>query len=401
MPSPARAGGARGRARAGAAGRSGGAEREMATFLKTAASFVPGARTLPREYFTSPAVFEAELERLFHGLWICAGREEEIAEAGEYRLAEVAGESVIVLRDAPGGVGAFYNVCRHRGARVCEAPRGRFSRTIQCPYHAWTYGLDGRLVGAPTMRGCAEFRTEDFPLHPVAAGTWGGFVFINLDGRAEPLEEWLSPLDRLSRFNLADLRSGSRIEYEVAANWKLISQNYSECLHCPTIHPGLSDRTPYASGENDLVEGPLLGGFMLLSEGSGSLTVSGRTCARPVGDLPAEDFERVYYYSVLPNLLVSLHPDYVMCHTLWPEAPDRTRVVCEWLFHGEAAADVDFRPEDAVEFWDRTNREDWRACELSQAGIRSRAYTPGPYSPRESLPAAWDREYLRRMGREK
>jgi Rieske 2Fe-2S family protein len=125
--------------------------------------------------------------------------------------------------------------------------------------------------------------------------------------------------------------------------------------------------------------------------------MSGRACAPMVGELPDEDLRRVYYYSVFPNLLLSLHPDYVMFHTLWPEAPDRTRIVCEWLFHPGAFDAAQHDPEDAVTFWDTTNREDWHICELSQQGVSSRKYAPGPYSPRESLPAAWDREYLRQL----
>jgi Rieske 2Fe-2S family protein len=163
------------------------------------------------------------------------------------------------------------------------------------------------------------------------------------------------------------------------------------------IHPRLAQLTPHRSGHNDLVEGPFLGGYMVLAEKGGSMTMSGRACALPVGELPEEDLERVYYYSIFPNLLLSLHPDYVMAHRLWPEAPDRTRVVCEWLFHPDARDAPDFRPDDAVEFWDATNREDWHIVELGQAGISSRQYGPGPYSARESLPAAWDREYLRRF----
>jgi Rieske 2Fe-2S family protein len=128
------------------------------------------------------------------------------------------------------------------------------------------------------------------------------------------------------------------------------------------------------------------------------MTMSGRACAPAVAELPEDDLDRVYYYSIFPNLLLSLHPDYVMAHRLWPQAPDRTRVVCEWLFHPDAFGAAEADPADAVSFWDTTNREDWHICELAQAGISSRRYGPGPYSPRESLPAAWDREYLRRLG---
>ena len=370
----------------------------MTTFVETVRSYRQGARTLPGRYYTSAEVFDLEGERIFRASWLCAGRAAQVAEPGDYVLAGVVGESVILLRDEAYAPRAFYNVCRHRGTRLCQETRGRLGRSIQCPYHAWTYALDGRLVGAPQMEGVEGFDPGDYPLHPVALDEWEGFLFLDLSRDREPLPEALAPLaERVRRFRLPGLRGWRAIEYDVRANWKLLFQNYSECLHCPVIHPALVQRSPWRSGENDLVEGPVLGGFMTLADGSESMTLSGRACGPAVGDLPQEDRRRVYYYSVFPNLLLSLHPDYVMFHTLWPEAPDRTRVVCEWLFHPDAFTGG-HDPEDAVRFWDATNREDWRICELSQQGVSSRAYVPGPYSPRESLPAAWDREYLRRLG---
>jgi Rieske 2Fe-2S family protein len=137
---------------------------------------------------------------------------------------------------------------------------------------------------------------------------------------------------------------------------------------------------------------------MVITAPGGSLTLSGRACGPAVGDLPAEDRNRVYFYTIFPNLLLSLHPDYVMFHTLWPAAVDRTHITCEWLFHADAFAQPGFDPQDAVGFWDETNRQDWNICERSQLGVSSRAYEPGPYSPREGIAAAWDREFLRAIG---
>jgi Rieske 2Fe-2S family protein len=372
----------------------------MTTFIETARSYRQGTSTLPGRYYTSREIFAEEEERIFRRRWLCVGREAQVAEPGAYFLASSARESVIILRDEGGLARAFYNVCRHRGTRLCEEEKGRLGRSIQCPYHAWTYALDGRLIGAPHMDGVDGFEKGDYPLHSAALESWEGFLFLNLSSDPEPLPQAFAPLtDRFRRFGLARLRTWRRIEYDVRANWKLLFQNYSECLHCPVIHPGLARRTPYRSGENDLVDGPFLGGFMMLEAGSESLTASGRACGPAVGELPDEDLRRVYYYSIFPNLLLSLHPDYVMFHTLWPEAPDRTRVVCEWLFHPDAFGAAEHDPEDAVKFWDITNREDWHVCELSQAGVSSRSYVPGPYSTRESLPAAWDREYLSKLGR--
>jgi len=371
----------------------------MTSFVKATQAYQQGQRTLPGHYYTSPEIYAEEAERIFARRWLGVGRAAELANPGDFVTRTVARESIIVVRGQDGVVRAFYNVCRHRGTRLCEEPRGRLSETIQCPYHAWTYTLDGALIGAPHMSDVAGFDKRDYPLHAVPVGEWEGFLFINLGREPEPVARAFAPLaERFRRFNLARLRSARRIEYDVRANWKLLFQNYSECLHCPIIHPGLAKLTPYTSGENDLFEGPYLGGYMVITQDGGSLTMSGRACGVPVGDLPAEDLHRVYYYSIFPNMLLSLHPDYVMFHTLWPDGPERTRITCEWLFHPDSFDRPGFDPDDAVRFWDETNRQDWHVCELSHSGIASRAYQPGPYSPREGIAAAWDREFLRTIG---
>jgi Rieske 2Fe-2S family protein len=256
------------------------------------------------------------------------------------------------------------------------------------------------------------FDKADYPLHAVNLSVWEGFIFVNLEDKTKtprhseaatarigyiPLDKWFAPLsDKFSHWNMSTLRPAKRIEYDVRANWKLMFENYSECYHCLGVHPQLQKVSPYDSAENDLTEGPFLGGFMSVTKGD-SLTISGRTCALPVGDINAEDFRRAFYYSIFPNMLLSLHPEYVMVHQLWPQSPDRTLIVCDWFFHPDAFSRNDFNPEDAIEFWDITNKQDWHVCELSQQGISSRAYEPGPFSSRESIPAAWDEYYLRVM----
>ncbi len=372
--------------------------RTLATFRKTAETFEAGAKTLPQRYFVSPAVFAEEQEAIFAQQWACVGHQSGVAKAGDYFLATVARESLLVTRDQSNAVRGFYNVCRHRGTRLCEEASGH-ANAIQCPYHAWTYALDGRLIGAPQMESAPGFDKAEYPLRPVNAALWEGFIFVNLAENPTPLEEMFAPLaGKFTHWNLAQLRSARRVEYDVRANWKLIFENYSECYHCPGVHPMLSKVSPYDSAENDLCDGPFLGGFMTITKGA-SLTMSGGACARPVGEISGVNEARVFYYSIFPNLLLSMHPDYVMVHQIWPQSAERTLVVCDWFFHPEAAESADFRPEDAVEFWDVTNRQDWHVCELSQQGIASRAYEPGPYSPRESIPAAWDREYLRHMSK--
>ena len=374
----------------------------MTTFVKRSEIDIQDAKTLPGRYYTAPEIFAEELEKIFNRRWLCVGREDRLANPGDYFVQEVGQESVIVLRDRSGDYRAFYNVCRHRGTRLCEEHQGQFSGTIQCPYHSWAYGLDGRLIGAPSTQDIRGFNKADYPLHPVAVDTWEGFLFISLSPKPEPLADVVAALtDRASLYNLPNLKVARQIAYDVKANWKLLVQNYSECYHCSPVHPALARLTPPNSGENDLFEGPLLGGYMVLNDGTGSMTMTGRACGLPVADdLPEEDHNRVYYYSIFPNMLLSLHPDYVMFHTLWPIDAGHTRILCDWLFHPDTLARPEFNPSDGIDFWDMTNRQDWHICEQSQLGIASRMYQPGPYSQRECLSAQFDREVLKALGHE-
>ena len=391
--------------------------KDAPTFRKTAETFQADAKALPQRYFISPDVFAEEQEKIFSRQWVLVGHQSRIAHAGDYFVSKVANESLIVIRDKRGEIRGFYNVCRHRGSRLIENTNGQLSAAIQCPYHAWTYGLDGRLLGAPHMDDVPGFNKGDYPLHAVNVALWEGFIFVNLansgaltsvlsqrEGRKQDgfvsLEDWFAPLNgKFSHWNMSILQPAKRIEYDVRANWKLMFENYSECYHCPGVHPQLQKISPYDSAENDLTEGPFLGGFMRIAKGR-SLTMSGNACALGIADKEEEGEEakhRVFYYSIFPNMLLSLHPEYVMVHQLWPRSPERTLIVCDWLFHPDAFSRKDFRPEDAIEFWDMTNKQDWHVCELSQQGISSRAYQPGPYSSRESIPAAWDEYYLRQV----
>ena len=250
------------------------------------------------------------------------------------------------------------------------------------------------------MNEVEGFEKRDYPLHAAALAEWEGFVFVTLAADPPPLSASLAPLlERFRRFQLPRLRTVRRIEYDVHANWKLIMQNYSECLHCPTIHPELSTKLPYTSGANDLVEGPFLGGYMEIKAPNESATMTGRSCGLPLGRPLDRGPARAFYYTMFPTMMLSLHPDYAVYYTVWPVGPTGKpgglRVDGAPRFARRARA---YNIADAEEFWDRTNRQDWEICERSQLGVASRRYAPGPYSPRESVPAAWDREYLRQLG---
>jgi Rieske 2Fe-2S family protein len=337
-------------------------------------------------------LFQRELDGLFGRMWFCAGRSEEVARAGQFVLRQLNGYNVIVTRSQSGRVQAFHNVCRHRGTQLCTEATGQFPGSIQCPYHSWTYDFDGRLIGAPHMDEVPHFSKRDYPLLGVHADEWDGHVFLNLSSGPEPLTAQLGPLvDKFRDWRMQDLRLGKRIVYDVKANWKLIIQNYNECLHCPNLHPALNKLSHYLSGENEPLTATFMGGRMDLQPGVATLSMDG-TCPRSIlPGLSAEDARRVYYYCIFPNMMLSLHPDYMLTHTLWPIAPDRTINVCEWHFQPSELARNGFDPGDCVEFWDMTNKQDWYVCELSQAGISSPAYVPGPYSNREDLLYAFDR----------
>ena len=360
--------------------------------VKPRAVMPEDARTLPARYYTDPRLFEAELDGLFGRMWFHAGRSQEIERPGRFVIRELNGRNIIVTRSAEGRVRAFHNVCRHRGTRICTDAAGQFAGSIQCPYHAWTYDLDGCLIGAPHMDEVPHFRKADYPLQPVHADEWDGHVFLNLAVAPEPLRAQLGPLvEKFRAWRMQDLRLGHRIVYEVSANWKLIIQNYSECLHCPNLHPALNRLSHYLSGENEPLQATYMGGRMDLRPGVETLSMDG-TCPRTLlPGLSDEDRRRVYYYAIFPNLLLSLHPDYMLTHTLWPIAADRTINVCEWHFQPSELAREGFDAADCIEFWDLTNRQDWHVCELSQSGIASPAYVPGPYSNREDLLYAFDR----------
>jgi Rieske 2Fe-2S family protein len=393
--------------------------RATRTSFKTSGTSA-GAKSLRQKYFVSPEVFADEQKKIFSKQWLLVGHQSQIPDAGDYIVQQVIGESLIVIRDKSEEIHGFLNVFRHRGTRLKEDTCGH-AAAIQCPYHAWTYGLDGRLIGAPHMDEVQGFDKADYSLHSVNLGLWEGFSFVNLGNASTErrgyksdaatgrdgfvsLEDWFAPLKgKFSHWNMSILRPAKRVEYHVRANWKLMFENYSECYHCPGVHPMLSKVSPYDSAENDLAEGPFLGGFMKINPGK-SLSMSGNACALQIEhdhEHDKESTQRVFYYSIFPNMLLSLHPEYVMVHQLWPQSPERTLIVCDWFFHPEAFTRKDFNPEDAIEFWDMTNKQDWHVCELSQQGIASRAYEPGPYSPRESIPAAWDEYYLRVMDAQK
>lgn len=366
----------------------GGIERELASVRRP----LQEASTLPGRFYHDPAIYRQELQTIFSKMWLCVGREEEIEKPGDYLTRTVGGDSVIVVRDADGRVNAFHNVCRHRGSRLLSESSGSGLRHLQCPYHAWTYGLDGALRVAPHMEDARDFDRSQFGLNRVRLERWDGFLFINFSDEGPDLMEFLGEMGtKFARYGMGGLRRGKRIDYTVATNWKMLAENYSECYHCALIHPELNKVSHYTSGETDLVNQATVGGWMdLRKDEYQTMSLTGRSNRPPFKGITPEDHRRIHYYIVYPNMLLSLHPDYVMTHTVWPDGPGRSEIICEFLFDAEDVARPDFDPSDAADFWDLTNRQDWRACELAYQGTQSGGYTKGRLSSLEWMVHIFD-----------
>ena len=353
------------------------------------------AATLPASLFTDPVIFEMEQRRLFQRTWTCLGREDEFLASGSLRTYEVGGSGVVVVRDLDGALRAFHNVCRHRGTRLVEDSEAQGRTNIQCPYHAWTYDLKGQLRGAPHMAEVTDFDKADHGLFPVPLETWRGFVFVNLDPGAEPLAAFLGGfMARAAPYPLERLRRAHRVVYEIAANWKLVVENANECYHCPGVHPQLVRITPYTSGEEDLLDGPVFGGWMDLVNGARSLSATGQTARASFPALSVIDRARAYYYVLWPANFFALLPDYVTLDWFVPLGPDRTRLVFD-LYVDRDEPDP---ATDAMDFWETTNRQDWHICELAHLGAKTVAYGQGRYSTQEEAVHAVDRYYVDRMG---
>jgi len=363
---------------------------------------INGTRTLPGKYYHDESIYKEELEKIFYKFWIFACRAEEISSIGDYKLIEVGDESIILVRDKTNEIKALFNVCRHRGTQLCTETKGNFeSKSIQCPYHAWTYALDGKLMAAPLMKEGNGFTKDNCSLHKARVHVWEGFVFISFAENPAPFEVQMEAIiGKFSDWKMGDLRIAHHIQYELDCNWKLILQNYQECYHCPGVHPLLSKLTPFQSAQHDFSKGAVIGGFMELTIERGSMTMNGESAAPPVCNVKGDDLQRVYYYSIFPNMLLTPHPDFVLFHHITPHGPGKIINDCYWLFHPDVIKDEYFQAgiKSAVDFWDLTNKEDWKVCEQMQIGTKSRRFTRGYYSGREDILYALDKELLKALG---
>lgn len=356
---------------------------------------------LPAHEYCAPEIFELEKERIFSRCWVCVGRAERLAEPGDFITAEVAGESIIVTRTRELQLAAHYNVCRHRGSLLLEAESGRLKGGIVCPYHAWTYALDGTLVATPNVDAEEGLCRAHYGLRSVHVDTWDGFVFVNLHDTPQSLQAQLGsepdwPLT-FARYGTGELSIGARLVYEVAANWKILFDNFNECLHCPVVHPELVALVPvYRTGR--VIEAERPDGGVTLTDGASTFADGGTSRLPFLPGLSELDHRTYSGYSVFPSMMVNLLATGVMAYKAIPRAVDHTTVVSEYLFRPETIAAPGFDPSDMVDFLDRVSRQDWAVCERTQKGVRSRGFRQGVYPSADRYLHTFAKRYLELRG---
>jgi Rieske 2Fe-2S family protein len=354
-------------------------------------------RLLPQEAYVSSELLEWERQRLFAASWVCVGRADDLAKPGDQKGVRLGRDGLLLVRATDGTLRAFWNVCRHRAHELLQAGECTSDRLVRCPYHGWTYELEGALHPSVKASHAPGFDPRSEGLVAARVQVWQGFVFVNASADAPDFLEWVGDLDAVAApYGTGDLRVGASHAYEIAANWKLVVENYEECYHCPRIHPQLCRVSPTESGaDNPPRRGAFMGGPMELMPHAATMSLDGKSGGVNLPGLSPRALREVHYYSLVPNLLLSLHPDYVMTHRLAPLTPERTFVECQWLFPQDALARPGFDPAYAVEFWDTTNQQDWRAVESVQRGIASRGYVPGTLTPEEDAV----RQFVSRIAR--
>lgn len=339
-------------------------------------------RTLPGNTYVDPAIFELEQIKIFESMWFCAVRSADLPNPGDFRTVQIGRESVLVTRSRDGSLRAFLNICRHRGARLCVEETGTVKRSFQCPYHAWTYGLDGKLIAAPNLSSMPDIDRTEYGLRPVQLREWLGYAWLCLADEPPSFEDTvigdvadrLGAVEPIENYDIDELTLGKRISYDVQANWKLIIENFMECYHCATIHPELTEVLPeFADG---LAAQYYVGHGAAFGEDVDGFTVDGGEGFERLSGVSSEQDRSYYAITVRPQVFINLVPDHVIFHRMYPLAADRTLVECDWLY----AKDVVASGRDvsrSVELFHRVNQQDFDACERCQPAMSSRAYDNG------------------------
>jgi choline monooxygenase len=332
------------------------------------------AQTIPSLWYSDPEIYRAECRHVFGNTWQLAGRLNQLSEPGSFLTTDIAGEPILVLRDAEGTLRAFFNVCRHRAAPVVPEAAGKATR-LRCRYHGWTYDLAGRLRGAPEFEGVADFEREQHGLVSLAVAVWGPFVWVHPEPMSQPLAEFLVPLpQRTADVGLDALRWVARREYQLACNWKVFVDNYLDGgYHVNTVHPGLAGIVDYAHYRTEIA-------------GNTSVQISPLRPAEGPGEASAVGQVRTgnmaYYWWVFPNLMINLYQGVMDTNLVLPLGPDRCRVIFDFYFARTDGPTAEHFMAESVAVAHQIQLEDVAICEEVQRGLASRSFDTGRFSVR-------------------
>ncbi|SDJ31858.1 aromatic ring-hydroxylating oxygenase subunit alpha [Billgrantia gudaonensis] len=363
--------------------------------------------SLPQPFYNDARLFDLDMQEIFEKEWLFAGMTCEIPAKGNFMTLDVASNPIVIVRGHEGQVHAFHNVCRHRGSRLCMKDKGKVAKLV-CPYHQWTYELDGRLLFAGSDMG-DSFDLAAYGLKPVHVKCAGGFIFINLSETPPAVDDFLDTLEHyLEPYDMTNVKVAVESSIVEQANWKLVIENNRECYHCNGAHPELlnslqefddtddpratpaykalvarkqaewdAQQVPWQlkrfGKRNRLTRTPMLNGTV-------SMTLDGKpACQKLMGRLSNPDMGSLRILH-LPNSWNHFMGDHAVVFRVMPLGPQQTVVTTKWLVHKDAVEGVDYHPERMRHVWDATNDQDRRLAEENQRGINSRAYEPGPYS---------------------
>ena len=351
---------------------------------------------LPAEAYYDPQQYDKELRRIWYRNWVYVGRSSELERPRAFRTFELGDQKILLVRDDQGVLQGFHNTCRHRGAALCREPEGQLrSGSIVCPYHAWTYNLQGDLLRTSSKAHASGFDVADYPLYKISVREWSGFVFVALTDDPPPFEKIFDlPLNRLDAWPLKDLVVGHVLLKTIASNWKIFWENYNECLHCPGVHPRLSQLVPiYGRGLLEERDDPQWSAHAAdadprykggLREGAATWSLDGRATGTPFPGLSEADRKAGHIYMTsVPSVFLVGHVDYVRVVRLLPLGPERTELRVEYLFSPQTLADPGFDLRNVVDFTNLVMTEDAEVCELNQRGLKAGPHVRGVVMPEE------------------
>ena len=359
--------------------------------------------TLPSAFYFDREHHERELRQIWYRQWLLVGRADTVAAVGDYRVVEVGDQSVIITRGKDGRLRAFHNTCRHRGSILCQQSQGRFrGQRIVCPYHSWTYSLEGELTATPWRLEGGGFDATKYPLYDVAVGEWAGFVFVNLDENTAPFSDrtLADTPARLANWNLGETVTVHTAMLDLECNWKAFWDNFNECLHCPSVHPELCRIVPQF--RDGLASGNVIRGEgdsnSPLIEGAVTWSVGGKTELPWFEGLTEREQRAGATFGVFPpGGYVVVHVDYARVVHMLPIGPERTRLAVSWLVPPKSVEHPAFSAKKLIELGDAVVREDGRASEINQKGLRSNRHESGVLVPQEIFVREfhdWVREQL-------